>query len=148
MAPIKVTFHPLPTTHAFCHSSNAARSAVVFLHGLTAGPLRSPFATALAGKLPEGYALWEPHMRSSFTGFGFSSLANDVADIAELVTYLRGLEVDRIVLLGASTGTRRVGSYCARLSFEADATHHDQDARTLWNTSLATTKCRRSTGTS
>lgn len=43
-------------------------------------------------------------MRSSYTGFGFSSLANDAEDISALVTYLRELGKEKIVLLGSSTG--------------------------------------------
>lgn len=43
-------------------------------------------------------------MRSSYTGFGYSSLANDVEDIAALVTYLKGRDKKKIVLMGSSTG--------------------------------------------
>ena len=43
-------------------------------------------------------------MRSSYNGFGFSSLANDANDIASFVNYLRGLGKQRIVLMGHSTG--------------------------------------------
>ena len=43
-------------------------------------------------------------MRSSYTGWGYSSLANDVEDIAALVKYLISLGKKRIVLLGSSTG--------------------------------------------
>jgi hypothetical protein len=43
-------------------------------------------------------------MRSSYTGFGFSSLANDVEDIAALVNHLHKLGKEKTVLLGSSTG--------------------------------------------
>jgi pimeloyl-ACP methyl ester carboxylesterase len=43
-------------------------------------------------------------MRSSYTGFGYSSLSNDVEDIAAVVTYLRELGKEKVVLLGSSTG--------------------------------------------
>lgn len=43
-------------------------------------------------------------MRSSYSGFGYSSLANDVADTAALVRYLHSLGEEKIVLMGASTG--------------------------------------------
>ena len=43
-------------------------------------------------------------MRSSYTGFGYSSLANDVEDIAALVKYLQAQGKEKIVLLGSSTG--------------------------------------------
>ena len=51
------------------------------------------------------YSLWEFRMRSSYTGFGYSSLANDVEDMAALVRYLRGIGKQAIVLMGASTGS-------------------------------------------
>jgi hypothetical protein len=44
-------------------------------------------------------------MRSSYAGFGYSSLANDVEDTAALVRYLRGIGKEKIVLMGSSTGT-------------------------------------------
>jgi hypothetical protein len=50
------------------------------------------------------YSLWEFRMRSSYTGFGYSSLANDVEDTAALVTYLRGIGKKKIVLIGSSSG--------------------------------------------
>ena len=43
-------------------------------------------------------------MRSSYSGFGHSSLANDVEDMAALVKYLRGVGKERVVFIGASTG--------------------------------------------
>lgn len=51
------------------------------------------------------YSLWEFRMRSSFSGFGYSSLANDVEDVAALVQYLRKIGKEKIVLMGVSTGT-------------------------------------------
>jgi pimeloyl-ACP methyl ester carboxylesterase len=50
------------------------------------------------------YSIWEFRMRSSYSGFGYSSLANDVEDVAALVQYLRGLGKEKIVLMGSSTG--------------------------------------------
>ena len=41
----------------------------------------------------------------SYSGFGYSSLANDVEDMAALVRYLRGIGKQKIILMGASTGT-------------------------------------------
>jgi pimeloyl-ACP methyl ester carboxylesterase len=43
-------------------------------------------------------------MRSSYTGFGYSSLANDAEDISALVQYLRVSGKKKVVLLGSSTG--------------------------------------------
>jgi hypothetical protein len=54
------------------------------------------------------FAIWEFRMRSSYTGFGYSSLANDVEDIAALVTYLKSRDKKKIVLMGSSTGAIRL----------------------------------------
>lgn len=54
------------------------------------------------------YSLWEFRMRSSYTGFGYSSIANDVEDTAALVTYLRKIGKKKIVLIGASSGMLRL----------------------------------------
>jgi len=43
-------------------------------------------------------------MRSSYTGFGFSSLANDAEDLAAFVGYLRQIGKKRVVVMGHSTG--------------------------------------------
>lgn len=43
-------------------------------------------------------------MRSSYSGFGHSSLTNDVEDMAALVRYLRRIGKERVVFMGASTG--------------------------------------------
>jgi hypothetical protein len=51
-----------------------------------------------------GFSLWEFRMRSSYSGFGCSSLANDVEDTAALVRYLRAIGKEKVVLMGSSTG--------------------------------------------
>jgi len=43
-------------------------------------------------------------MRSSYTGFGFSSLANDAEDLAAFVAYLRQTGKKKVVVMGHSTG--------------------------------------------
>jgi hypothetical protein len=50
------------------------------------------------------YSIWELRMRSSYTGFGYGSLREDAEDLKELVGYLRGIGVERVVLVGSSTG--------------------------------------------
>lgn len=50
-------------------------------------------------------------MRSSYTGWGYSSLKDDVADIAALVKYLRGKGKEKIVLMGHSTGCQGCLAY-------------------------------------
>lgn len=63
-----------------------------------------------------GYSIWEFRMRSSYTGFGYSSLANDVEDITALLQYLKGLGKETVVLMGSSTGmflTKLVSTDCS-----------------------------------
>ena len=110
--PFSVTVHPFESK---CRGSAAyevglasARNAIVFIGGLTDGPHTIPYTRLLAQRLEEardlGYSVIEFRMRSSFSGFGTSSLSNDVEDISALVKYLRGIGKERIVLFGSSTG--------------------------------------------
>lgn len=48
--------------------------------------------------------MFEFRLTSSFNGFGFARLADDVADISALVKYLRSIGRQKIVLMGHSTG--------------------------------------------
>jgi hypothetical protein len=79
----------------------------VFIAGLTSGPQVTDLRF-LAQKLEQSpslnYSLWEFRMRSSYSGFGYSSLANDVEDMAALARYLRSIGKEKIVLMGSSTG--------------------------------------------
>lgn len=110
-APFPVTVHPYPSptpnSCAYERGQPTARNALVFVGGLTSGPHATDL-TLLAKTLESSassYSLWEFRMRSSYSGFGYSSLANDVEDTAALVKYLRSLGKEKIVLIGASTGT-------------------------------------------
>lgn len=111
-SPFSTTVHPFPSktpqSCAYEYGSGDAPNALVFIGGLTAGPHSSPPARYLADRLQElepSYGVWEFRMRSSYTGFGHSSLANDAEDTAAFVKYLRALDKERIVLVGHSTGT-------------------------------------------
>jgi len=53
-------------------------------------------------------------MRSSYTGFDYSSLANDANDIDSFVKYLRSLGKKRILLMGLSTGCQDCMEYSNR----------------------------------
>lgn len=108
------TVHPFdsPTSNACAyeiglHDSN---NALVFIGGLGDGPHTVPYPRAIAKRLEAeidlGYSVFEFRLTSSFNGFGFASLANDVADISALVEYLRSIGKGRVVLLGHSTGSQ------------------------------------------
>ncbi|KAF4472310.1 UPF0613 [Fusarium albosuccineum] len=110
--PFTVTVHPFESE---CRASCAyeiglasARNALVFIGGLTDGPHTIPYTRLLAKHLEDAkelsFSVFEIRMRSSFTGFGISSLSNDAEDISSLVKYLRGIGKEKIVLFGSSTG--------------------------------------------
>lgn len=110
--PFSVTVHPFPSRTrkncAYEMGNTSARNALVFIGGLKDGPHTTPYIWTVAKRLEEatqlGYSVFEIRMRSSFNGFGTSSLKKDVEDISSLVSYLRGRGKDKIVLMGHSTG--------------------------------------------
>ncbi|OAA38594.1 Esterase/lipase superfamily protein [Metarhizium rileyi] len=93
-----------------------SRNALVFIGGLGDGPHTVPYIRTVAKHLETtgrelDYSVFELRLRSSFIGFGTSSLSNDVDDIAALVKYLRGLGREKIVLFGHSTGCQDCMEY-------------------------------------
>lgn len=110
--PFPVVVHHVPSNTpnlvAYERSTWQTKNALIFIGGLTEGPHCRPAVNVIARKLKdteaERFGVWELRMRSSYTGFGYSSLANDVEDISALVAYLRTLGKDKIVLCGSSTG--------------------------------------------
>ncbi|KAI1131543.1 hypothetical protein F5Y10DRAFT_233504 [Nemania abortiva] len=113
------TVHPFPspTSHACAYEIGPqnAKNALVFIGGLGDGPHTVPYPRAIAKRLEEtsglSYSVFEFRLKSSFNGFGFARLADDVADIAALVKYLRGIGKGRIVLMGHSTGCQDCMEY-------------------------------------
>jgi pimeloyl-ACP methyl ester carboxylesterase len=94
-----------PNLVAYERAVSTQKNALIFVGGLTEGPHTNRALDAIVRKLDgSGFSAWELHMRSSYTGFGYSSLSNDVQDISALVSYLRTLGKEKIVLCGASTG--------------------------------------------
>lgn len=113
--PISVTVHPFISparphgySSAYERGNTLSCNAIVYIGGLTSGPhtaldISQTLLTALDdAKL--GYSIWEFCMRSSYSGWGYSSLKNDVEDVAPLVKYLIDIGKSRVVLLGSSTG--------------------------------------------
>jgi hypothetical protein len=110
-APFSVTVHPFPSSTprscAYEYGPSGKTNALIFIGGLTAGPHSSSLPHHLAEGLAHSeldFGVWEFRMRSSYTGFGFSSVANDAEDTGAFVTYLRKLGKSKIVLMGLSTG--------------------------------------------
>ncbi|KAG6000047.1 hypothetical protein E4U43_001726 [Claviceps pusilla] len=115
--PFTVTVHPYksPTRGACAYelgthvASTINKNAIIFIGGLGDGPHTVPYIRTVARYLETAgkelaYSVFEIRLRSSFIGFGTSSLKKDVEDIAALVKYLRGLGKEKIVLFGHSTG--------------------------------------------
>lgn len=112
---LQVIVHPFPsaTPNSCAYQRGCANSpnALVYVPGLTGGPHTSlAFLDAVQQRL-DGiseeelrFDVWEFRMRSSYTGFGISSIVNDVEDIAALVGYLKVCGKKRVVLMGSSSG--------------------------------------------
>ncbi|KAH7041028.1 duf1749 domain-containing protein [Microdochium trichocladiopsis] len=92
-----------------------AQNAYVFIGGLGDGPHTVPYPRAVAKhleSLPDlSYSVFEIRMKSSFDGWGCSSLVHDVEEISALVKYIRGLGRQKIVLNGHSTGCQDIMEY-------------------------------------
>jgi predicted alpha/beta-fold hydrolase len=83
---------------------------VIYLGGLTDGLLACSYVEELAAECDrKGWAFVQPIIRSSYAGYGCSSLANDVADLADLVTYLvRTHDAAAFAVVGHSTGCQDI----------------------------------------
>lgn len=108
-----VTVHPYesPTRHSCAYElGRPGRNALVFIGGLGDGPHTVSYIRTVAKGLEAtprlDYSVFEIRMTSSFTGYGISSLANDVKDISALVKYLRSLGKEKVVIFGHSTGSQ------------------------------------------
>ena len=108
----RVHYYDSPTRHSCAYESGALDSPNVILAigGLGDGPHTVPYFHDLAARLDAAntspkYSVFQIRLKSSFVGFGTSSLAEDVAHISSLVKYLRRIGKEKIVLLGHSTGS-------------------------------------------
>ncbi|KAI1335134.1 hypothetical protein F5Y15DRAFT_398977 [Xylariaceae sp. FL0016] len=106
---------PTPYTCAYEVGLSNAKNAVIFIGGLGDGPHTVPYPRTIAKRLeavPQlSYSVFEFRLKSSFLGFGFSRLADDVADISALVRYLRSIGKEKVVLMGHSTGSQDCMEY-------------------------------------
>lgn len=98
------------TPHATAYEVGlaSARNAYIFIGGLGDGPHTVPYPRAVAKhleNLPDlSYSVFEIRMKSSFDGWGYSSLVQDAEEISALAKYIRSLGREKIVLSGHSTG--------------------------------------------
>ncbi|GKT43694.1 UPF0619 GPI-anchored membrane protein [Colletotrichum spaethianum] len=116
--PFPCIVHPYesPTSHASAYEigPSGASNAILFIGGLSDGPHTVLYTKTLAThleKTEQDWSIFEIRMRSSFSGYGYSSLKNDVEDISALVRYLRGIGKKKVVLMGHSTGCQDCAEY-------------------------------------
>jgi len=78
----------------------------LYVGGLTDGLLACPYVEALAAECNDrGWALVQPIISSSYAGYGCSSVANDAAELAECLAYLKhNRKVSAVAVIGHSTG--------------------------------------------
>lgn len=124
-ATFNVTVHPYASQvkHACAYElGSPAKNALVFIGGLTDGPHTIPYIRTVAAKIEAAtsidYSVFEIRIRSSFDGFGFGRLAEDVEDISAVVKYLRSLGKEKIVLMGHSTGCQVSGGSLRALAWQ------------------------------
>ena len=128
--PFPVLVHPFPSpTRGSCAyelGPTSSKDALVFIGGLGDGPHTTPYIRTIAAELEKapglGYSVFEIRMSSSFAGYGFTSLKDDVADLSAFVQYLRGLGKRKVIFLGHSTGCQ-VRLVAPRSSNEADTSN-------------------------
>ncbi|KAK5988917.1 UPF0613 protein PB24D3.06c [Cladobotryum mycophilum] len=117
--PFPVLAHPYrsPTRGSCAYEigNTSSKNAVIFIGGLKDGPHTTPYILTVSRELEKdtelSYSIFEIRMRSSFEGFGITSLEDDVHDISALVKYLRSIGREKIVLFGHSTGCQDCMEY-------------------------------------
>ncbi|KAL8732867.1 MAG: hypothetical protein Q9166_002468 [cf. Caloplaca sp. 2 TL-2023] len=101
---------------AFEHTRNGTspQNTLLFVGGLNEGLLTIPYAQDLAAALPHSYSLVEVLLSSAFSGWGHSSITQDVEEMGQCVEYFQSLRPNgRIALMGNSTGCQDVLGYLA-----------------------------------
>ncbi|KAK4169471.1 hypothetical protein QBC43DRAFT_307803 [Cladorrhinum sp. PSN259] len=94
--------------------SSTPTNVLLFVGGLGDGPLTIPYTTSLSSSpvFPQTYTLFEARLSSAYSAFGYASLKQDAAEIHSCIQYLhRKLEVQKIVLMGHSTGCQDALEY-------------------------------------
>lgn len=120
--PFAITAHkyasPVRGACAYELGPSTSENAIIFIGGLFDGPHTVPYTRVLAKTVEEAadldYSVFEFRLRSSFTGFGTSSLKNDVEDTGALVKYLRSIGRKKIILFGHSTGCQVCAFACVQ----------------------------------
>ncbi|KAK6455133.1 uncharacterized protein RJT20DRAFT_54897 [Scheffersomyces xylosifermentans] len=124
------TYGPNLTAFEFTTTpTEPAPNVVLFVGGLGNGLLDVPYLPPLAERLRSlktrdgNWVLIQILIRSSYSGWGTSSLRNDTRDISALIKYLRspiGGNRKKIILHGHSTGCQDTLEYLSVKSYEPD----------------------------
>jgi hypothetical protein len=112
-------YGPAAAHVAFQPASAPARAnVIVALGGLTDGFFATPYLEPLAARAAAlGWGLVTPLLRSSHTGWGVASLAQDVEDLARLSDHLGGERgAAALALVGHSTGCQDAVAYAGSQS--------------------------------
>ncbi|KAK3331962.1 hypothetical protein B0T19DRAFT_414328 [Cercophora scortea] len=128
-----VTVHEYPSSqpnrfdYAYEHGVSSSTpdstpaNALVFIGGLGDGPHGVPYVRTIARKIAAQvtdvpFSVFEVRLSSSFSGWGYSTLARDVEEIARFVVYLRTvLGKRKVVIMGHSTGCQDCLEYYRHL---------------------------------
>lgn len=102
-------FEHVPTNTG---SSSKPQNIIIWIGGLSDGPLGVKYPTSIAKSLPDSWALAEVLLSSAYDGWGTGSLARDADEVKKCVTYFRSIRPGgKIVLMGHSTGCQDIMEY-------------------------------------
>eukprot|EP00658_Telonema_sp_P-2_P031963 TRINITY_DN23797_c0_g1_i1.p1 TRINITY_DN23797_c0_g1~~TRINITY_DN23797_c0_g1_i1.p1 ORF type:complete len:338 (+),score=87.42 TRINITY_DN23797_c0_g1_i1:107-1015(+) len=90
---------------AFESGDHGCSRFAIIIHGLTEGLLGCPWVESLGAAMEPGWALVQPLVSSSYTGWGTGTVERDAAEIEALISHLaehRGAQ--SVALIGHSTG--------------------------------------------
>lgn len=91
--------------------SSDPQNLLIFVNGLFGGLATVSYPATISNSLPPTWTLAEVVLSSSYLGWGISSLSKDADELAQCVSFFRGIKSGRIVLMGHSTGCQDVMEY-------------------------------------
>ncbi|KAI4253822.1 MAG: hypothetical protein LQ352_003463, partial [Teloschistes flavicans] len=87
-------------------------NSLLFVAGLNDGLLTTPYTPSLAAALPPTWSFIQVLLSSSYSGWGISSLTQDIAELSQCVAYFKSRRPEgKIILMGNSTGCQDVLGY-------------------------------------
>lgn len=98
--------------HASPNPSEDVPNTILWVGGLTDGLLTVPYPSEIAKALPSDWVLAEVLIKSSYIGWGTSSLSRDARELGDCVAYFKNLRPGKkIVVMGHSTGCQDIMEY-------------------------------------